>query len=95
MLALVFFRANTVNDGFIVLQRIFTNLDGLYVFFSDKRTLFFLFMLFMVEYAIEYKKTSFVEKHFYSFYTVSSIIITYVILLFGNFGRNEFIYFQF
>ena len=95
MLALVFFRANTVNDGFIVLQRIFTNLDGLYVFFSDKRTLFFLFMLFMVEYAIEYKKTSFVEKHFYSFYTVSSIIITYIILLFGNFGRNEFIYFQF
>lgn len=95
MLALVFFRANTVTDGFTIIQRIFTDLDGLVLFFNDKRVLLFLLLLFVVEYAIEYKKTSLAERHFLSFYTVSSIALAYVILLFGNFGRNEFIYFQF
>lgn len=95
MFALVFFRANTVTDGFTIIQRIFTDLDGLVLFFNDKRVLLFLLLLFVVEYAIEYKKTSLAERHFLSFYTVSSIALAYVILLFGNFGRNEFIYFQF
>ena len=95
MFALVFFRANTVTDGFTIIQRIFTNLDGLVLFFNDKRVLLFLLLLFVVEYAIEYKKTSLAERHFLSFYTVSSIALAYIILLFGNFGRNEFIYFQF
>jgi D-alanyl-lipoteichoic acid acyltransferase DltB (MBOAT superfamily) len=95
MFALVFFRANTVTDGFTIIHRIFTNLDGLVLFFNDKRVLLFLLLLFVVEYAIEYKKTSLAERHFLSFYTVSSIALAYVILLFGNFGRNEFIYFQF
>lgn len=95
MFALVFFRANTVSDGFTIILRIFTNLDGLAVFFNDKRVLFFLLLLFVVEYTIEYKKTSFAERHFLSFYTISSIALAYIILLFGNFGRNEFIYFQF
>ncbi len=95
MFALVFFRANTVTDGFTIIQRIFTDLDGLVLFFNDKRVLLFLLLLFVVEYAIEYKKTSLAERHFLSFYTVSSIALAYIILLFGNFGRNEFIYFQF
>lgn len=95
MFALVFFRANTVTDGFTIIHRIFTNLDGLVLFFNDKRVLLFLLLLFVVEYAIEYKKTSLVERHFLSFYTLSSIALAYIILLFGNFGRNEFIYFQF
>ena len=95
MFALVFFRANTVTDGFTIIQRIFTDLDGLVLFFNDKRVLLFLLLLFVVEYAIEYKRTSLAERHFLSFYTLSSIALAYVILLFGNFGRNEFIYFQF
>ncbi|MBO7577390.1 MAG: MBOAT family protein [Prevotella sp.] len=95
MLALVFFRANTVSDGFTVIQRIFTDLNGALVFLNNKRILFFLFMLFVIEYAIEYKKTSLAERHFLSFYTISSIALAYIIMLFGNFGRNEFIYFQF
>ena len=95
MLALVFFRANTVGDGFTVVQRIFTDFNGALVFLNNKRILFFLFMLFVIEYAIEYKKTSLAEQHFLSFFTISSIALAYIILIFGNFGRNEFIYFQF
>ena len=95
MLALVFFRANTVGDGFTVVQRIFTDFNGALVFLNNKRILFFLFILFVIEYAIEYKKTSLAERYFLSFYTISSIALAYIILIFGNFGRNEFIYFQF
>jgi len=95
MLALVFFRANNVEDGFTVIKRIFTDWSGIYTIFAYKMVLSFLFILFLVEYAIEYKKTSFLSKHFLAFYTVASILLSCVILCFGNFGHNEFIYFQF
>ena len=95
MFALIFFRANNIEDGITVVKRIFTDINGIYVFLKHPSEIIFLFVLFIIEYTIEYKKTEFVQKHFHTFYTVSSIILFFVIYFCGNFGHNEFIYFQF
>lgn len=95
MIALIFFRANNIGDGLTVVKRIFTDLSGIKVINSQPKEILFLILLFIIEYAIEYKKTSFVQKHFLVFYTVSSILLTLIIFIWGNFGHNEFIYFQF
>lgn len=95
MIALIFFRANNIGDGLTVVKRIFTDLSGIKVINSQPKEILFLILLFIIEYVIEYKKTSFVQKHFLAFYTVSSILLTLIIFVWGNFGHNEFIYFQF
>ena len=66
MLALVFFRANTLGDGVYALQEMFTNLThGLLSTLIQQKSRFLVVgLLFIIEYFIEYKKTSYVERHF-------------------------------
>ena len=94
MFALIFFRANNIEDGITVVKRIFTDPSGIFVFLKHPTEILFLLFLFIVEYVIEYKKR-FLNNHFLPVYTLSSIILLFSILLFGNFETTQFIYFQF
>lgn len=97
MIALVFFRANTIQDGLIVFYKVATGISAdLFTMILDIRFyLYILFILFVTEYIIEYKKTKFYNKY----YLVSNICISLVlilsILVYGEFGGDQFIYFQF
>ena len=97
MIALVFFRANTIHDGLFVFYRIATGISaGFFSLLLDMRFyLYIVFVLFVVEYIIEYKKTKFFDRH----YLISSICISLALILsilkFGEFGGDQFIYFQF
>lgn len=97
MLALVFFRANNLADGVYAIQKIFTNLpEGLTnVIIQQKFKFVLLGVLFTIEYLIEYKKTSFVERHFLSSYILMGITLLLTIVFLGEFKGNQFIYFQF
>lgn len=95
MFALIFFRANCVKDAFTIIARIFTSYEGVFAFINMPTEMFFLAFLFVVEYAVEYKKNTIADKHFMTFYCIASIFLSYIIFSFGNFGHNEFIYFQF
>jgi len=97
MIALVFFRANTIHDGFVVLYKMSTDLS-LSIFNIILENWFdflIVFILFIVEYIIEYKKTKYIEQH----YLISSICISLVLVLsifgLGEFGGSQYIYFQF
>ena len=97
MIALVFFRANTIHDGFFVLYKMATDLS-LSIFniiLENWFDMLIVFVLFVVEYIIEYKKTKYIEQH----YLISSICISLVLILsifgLGEFGGAQFIYFQF
>lgn len=94
MFALIFFRANNIEDGITVVKRIFTDFNGFFIFLNHPEDVIFLVFLFIVEYVIEYKKCFF-NNHFLPVYTLSSMILLFSILLFGNFETTQFIYFQF
>lgn len=95
--ALIFFRANSIADGCYVIQNLFTGLDMTFLrtMFGLRKELLCLLFLFIIEYVIEYKKTGFVEKHFFSAHLLSSIALLLLILFLGNFESSQFIYFQF
>ena len=95
MFALIFFRANNIEDGFTVVKRIFTDLDGIFVFLKYPADILFIVLLFIIEYFIEYKKTAFVQKHFLSSYILIGITLLLMIIFMGEFKGNQFIYFQF
>ena len=97
MLALVFFRANSLADGVYAYQQMFTNLfDGLVNCIIQQKYKFFIVgLLFIIEYFIEYKKTSFVERHFLPSYIFMGIALMLMIVFMGEFQGNQFIYFQF
>lgn len=97
MIALVFFRANTIQDGLLVFYKVATETStDIIANMLDVRFYFYiLFVIFVVEYIIEYKKT----KYFDKYYLLSSICISLAlilsILVYGEFGGDQFIYFQF
>lgn len=100
MFALVFFRANTVGDGFKAVFRIFTDMSIRYLwydlcFYFNKGIWMILLLLFIIEYTIEYKRTSFVERHFLASHIAMSGILIILILSLGEFNGGQFIYFQF
>ena len=97
MLALVFFRANTLGDGVYALQEMFTNLTHglLSTLMQQKFKFFVVALLFIIEYFIEYKKTSYVERHFLPSHIIMGIALLLMIIFMGEFEGNQFIYFQF
>ena len=97
MLALVFFRANTLGDGVYALQEMFTNLThGLLSTLMQQKSRFLVVaLLFIIEYFIEYKKTSYVERHFLPSHIIMGIALLLMIIFMGEFEGNQFIYFQF
>lgn len=98
MLALVFFRANTVEDGFTCISKMVTEMAypsqtfGLTNFLLDAFALSFLFI---VEYFIEYKKVDITDHNFFKMHTVTSVALSLILLCFGIFDGGQFIYFQF
>ncbi len=95
MFALIFFRANNIEDGLTVVKRIFTDINGVLIFLNYPKKIVFLIILFIIEYTIEYKKTSFVQRHFLSSYILMGITLLLMIIFMGEFKGNQFIYFQF
>jgi D-alanyl-lipoteichoic acid acyltransferase DltB (MBOAT superfamily) len=97
-LSWIFFRANSVSDGFQILQKILTPTTTL---FLDKKTLFYssigLFILLACEFGCERTGHScypFHNRHWLvqQFFYASLIVL---ILLIGVYDGSQFIYFQF
>lgn len=97
MIALVFFRANTIQDGLFVFYKVATDISAeLLTIIFDLRTYFYiLFALFVIEYIIEYKKTEFFTKYDLVSNICISLALILSILVYGEFGGEQFIYFQF
>jgi D-alanyl-lipoteichoic acid acyltransferase DltB (MBOAT superfamily) len=96
MFALIFFRANTIGDAFECVTKIFTDFQ-----LNDPNVLkvktawAVVFILFVVEYAIEYKKITIKETNMLKIYTVCSLAMLLIIITLGAFDGSQFIYFQF
>ena len=97
MIALIFFRANTIQDGFLAFYKMATDLSihVLNVFIAHRFYLYIVFVLFVIEFIIEYKKTSFFDKHYLLSNICMSLALIFTILVYGEFGGDQFIYFQF
>ena len=100
LIPLTFFRANRLSDGIFALKQIFSDMSVHFLyydflFYLQKGVWFILLVLFIVEYCVEYKKTSFVERHFLTSHIVMSGMLIVLILALGEFNGGQFIYFQF
>ena len=97
MFALVFFRANSLNDAFVAIKDIFMDIQK--PFIKDPSHLLYifiaLFILFVSEYIVEYKKVIVSEKKSMLIYSLCSIGLLSIILCIGVFDGGQFIYFQF
>lgn len=98
MLALIFFRANSLSDGFLCLKKILTEpaipqlAEGiLYTII----TMALLMFLFISEYIVEYKKFIISEKNYLKSYIIASNLLLWLVIILGMFETKEFIYFQF
>jgi len=97
MLALVFFRANDIGDGFQAIKKIFIDLSQPSII-EGKHLLYSLIAIvstFVVEYVIEYKKIIVSEANSLKVFSVCSVALLSAILFFGVFDGGQFIYFQF
>lgn len=100
LIPLTFFRANRLNDGVFALKQIISDLSVRFLyydflFYLKKGVWFILLVLFIVEYCVEYKKTSFVDRYFLTSHIVMSGMLIVLILALGEFNGGQFIYFQF
>ena len=100
LIPLTFFRANSLSDGLFALKSIISDLSVRFLyydflFYLQKGVWLILLVLFIVEYCIEYKKTSFVERSFLTSHIVMSGMLVVLILALGEFNGGQFIYFQF
>jgi D-alanyl-lipoteichoic acid acyltransferase DltB (MBOAT superfamily) len=98
MYALVFFRANSLDDAFMATRQMATNLSG-ELFLNDYTHLlyaaFALTVLFLSEYIIEYKKIIITKDNMFPIYTLCSLGLLILIVSIGIFNGGQFIYFQF
>lgn len=98
MFALVFFRANSIEDAFIAVSQMFTNLLS-EPFTKGISHLGYaaigLLVLFVSEYIIEFKKVNVNETNYIRIYSLCSIGLLALILSIGVFNGGQFIYFQF
>jgi D-alanyl-lipoteichoic acid acyltransferase DltB (MBOAT superfamily) len=110
-LAWVFFRAGSMNDAFLILERIFTfkgfftlngwDMGGLGLDFSDRLLTFFLVVLFFTTEIIEREVSliAMVEKQRLWLRWVVFIAALLAMLIFGQYGAqsaySQFLYFQF
>lgn len=98
MVALVFFRANNIEDAFTAICQMSTNsfqmpfLKGIsHLGYASVG----LAVLFVAEYVIEYKKVNVTNYNYIKIYTLCSIGLLALILGIGVFNGGQFIYFQF
>ena len=97
MIALIFFRANNIGDGFMAIKKVFgeicapTVLEGKHLVYS----LLAIMVTFIAEYVIEYKKVTVSQSNSLKIYSVCSVLMLSAILYFGVFDGGQFIYFQF
>ncbi len=98
MLALVFFRSNDLTDALEATNRMLYDMCQT-IYIGDMgqfyQMIIVLFILFVVEYIIEYKKIEVSNKNSLFIYSVSSICLLSSILCQGVFDGSQFIYFQF
>ena len=96
-LAWIFFRANNLSDAIIVFKTISTTLFS--SLFIDKTTLFYsfigIFILLLGDILLEYQIIKINNKNHLLLFSMASIFLISVILLFGVFDGGQFIYFQF
>ena len=95
--AWIFFRANTVDEAFLIVEKITTSLSGnLFVKWDVFFAVFIgLIVLLLKEFRDEFlsNKLSFLKK--YNLSLVFYAVIVSLILLMGVFDEGQFIYFQF
>jgi hypothetical protein len=97
MIALVFFRANTLADGVWCTTRIFSNL--MVPSLGGMKQLSYaiggVILTFLIEYIIEYKKVTVNDSNKIRVYSLCSAGLLMAILSWGVFDGGQFIYFQF
>lgn len=97
MIALVFFRANTINDGFLVIKNMIYDLSVPSTL-ESKHLLYCMIALlatFVVEYVVEYKKVKISSDNSLRIYSVCGVLLLSTIMFLGVFDGGQFIYFQF
>ena len=97
MYALVYFRANSLDDAFSATHKMMTDL--FHVPFIDTYCMLYialsLIILYIAEYCTEYKKFNINENNSLRLYTLGSAALLILILSIGVFNGGQFIYFQF
>ncbi|SEK53339.1 D-alanyl-lipoteichoic acid acyltransferase DltB, MBOAT superfamily [Aquimarina amphilecti] len=101
--AWIFFRANSVNDAFYIINKIFTEPGKLYIGSGDDiaaslYAVLAIFLLVIIEFKREYLQNItiinfFTKKEIGRMFMYATLI--YLILYLGVFGHSQFIYFQF
>lgn len=97
MIALIFFRANSLHDGLSCLSSIGST-DYSFAFNGKTnilKSIGVVGVLFVIEYLIEYKKFKIDERNYFKLYTIATMLLFLFILIFGVFDGGQFIYFQF
>lgn len=97
MIALVFFRANSLHDGISIIYNIFYDIS---LPSGMNKNSFFCILLslsctFLAEYLIENKKIIVTTNNELKIYSTCSILMLFAIFIIGIFDGNQFIYFQF
>lgn len=94
MLALVFFRANSVSDGWLIIQKMFTGTHELRAMLVPRFSSL-IFLVFIVEYLWEYKLVRITPGNHLRLHTIWSFFLILIIITIGYFEGGQFIYFQF
>lgn len=99
MYALIYFRANSLSDAFIASTKIFTGIINK-PFMTDSAIHLIhafggIFVVFIAEYFIEYRKVNVTSTNYLRIFTITSIGLLTLILNCGVFNGGQFIYFQF
>lgn len=96
--ALIFFRANSINDAFYAVGKIFSTQLGAPKILELSHFIYGMiavFLLFISEYVVEYKKIVVNDRNFLKVYVTISACLLIIILSIGKFDGGQFIYFQF
>ena len=94
----IFFRANTVDDAFNIISKIFTEHSG--IFINNRSLMVFSFMSLFILIAKDIKdeyslKFNFMHSKYCIVRYISYIALVFYILLYGVYNGGQFIYFQF
>jgi D-alanyl-lipoteichoic acid acyltransferase DltB (MBOAT superfamily) len=95
MLAWVFFRANTMEDGLYCIGKMFTDIQmpikmPLAIFLFKR-----IFLLFVIECVVEYNKFKIKDRYMVPSYVMADFLLVLMVYFWGEFDGGEFIYFQF
>lgn len=97
MIALVFFRANDIDDGLECCRKMVTDIQMPAI--AEVKHLLYagigILVVFMAEYTVEYKKVTINDNNLLKVYCPCAIGLLVAILSMGVFDGGQFIYFQF